>query len=233
MFAQLDIYYIHAPDTSLPIEEMLKGIHDAHQAGYFRRFGLSNYTPAQVQEVYDVSKAKGYVLPSVYQGNYSAVARQPETELFPLLRKLGMSFYAYSPIAGGFLTKTRAQLTEGTDAGRFTQGHPVAAMYNSMYAQKESYLKALDLWQEAAELAGCSKGELAYRWVAFDSPLSKEHGDAIIFGSSSLKQTEETLGWLKNGSVGKEAKAKIDEIWKTVEHDAPVDNFNSFAKHQK
>jgi aflatoxin B1 aldehyde reductase len=211
---------------------MLKGINDAYQAGYFRRFGLSNFTVQELQGVYDTCKAKGYVLPSVYQGNYSAVARRQETELFPTLRKLGMSFYAYSPIAGGFLSKTREQLTEGKDAGRFAAGHPIASIYNSMYADKDSYLKALDLWAKAADAAGCSRAELAYRWVTFDSPLSKEHGDAIIFGSSTFKQIEETLGWLKKGSVGKEAKAKIDEIWKIIEHEAPLDNYNSFVKHQ-
>ncbi|KAJ7770044.1 NADP-dependent oxidoreductase domain-containing protein [Mycena metata] len=72
----------------------------------FRRFGLSNFTPADVQRVYNMCKEKGYPLSTVYQGTYNAVVRKPEAELIPLLRKLGLGLYIYSPISGGLLTKT-------------------------------------------------------------------------------------------------------------------------------
>ena len=206
--------------------DMLDGINAAHQAGYFARFGLSNYKADEVERIYALCKAKNYPVPTVYQGNYSAVARRQETELFPTLRKLGIAFYAYSPLAGGLLTKTKEQIIEGgKDAGRFGKDHWLGSLYGDLY-NKPSYHKALDLWGEAAQAAGCSKAELAYRWVAFDSPLDREHGDAIVFGASKLTQVKETLGWLKKGSVGEEAKARIDEIWTIVEEDAPLDNYN-------
>lgn len=164
----------------------------------------------------------------VYQGNYSAVARKQETLLFPTLRKLGMSFYAYSPIAGGFLTKTRSQITEGVDAGRFTDAHPVGKMYLALY-NKPSYLQALDIWQEAANEINVSKAELAYRWVTFNSPLSSKHGDAIIFGCTKYEQIPQTLGWLKAGPLPDKTVQKIDELWKTIEKDAPLDNYNSIS----
>ena len=158
---------------------MLKGINDAYKAGYFKRFGLSNYKADDVERVHKICKEKGYPLPSVYQGNYNAIARRQETELFPVLRKYGISFYAYSPIAGGFLAKNKETITGGgDDAGRFAQSHMMSNLYNGLY-NKPSYLKALDLWQEAAEAASVSKAELAYRWVAFDSPLDAKYGDAI------------------------------------------------------
>ena len=105
-------FYFHFPDPSTPVEEQLAGVDEAYKAGLFTRFGLSNYQPGQVQEVYDVAKAKGYVLPTVYQGMYSPVNRKTE-ELLPLLRRLGISFNAYSPLAGGFLTKTRGYVQQG------------------------------------------------------------------------------------------------------------------------
>ncbi|KAJ7714902.1 aldehyde reductase [Mycena metata] len=222
---KLDVFYIHAPDTSVPLEEQLQGINTAYKAGHFKRFGLSNFTPADVQRVYDICKEKGYPLPTVYQANYSAVARKNEELLIPTLRKLGMAFYVYSPIAGGLLTKTAAQLRErGEGAGRFAKGHRMEGLYNGLY-NKPSYYKALDLWEEAANEAGCSKAELAYRWVAFDSAVDAECGDAIIFGASKHSHVAETVAWLRHGSVGEKAKAKIDEIWKIVEREAPVDNF--------
>ncbi|KAJ7472181.1 aldehyde reductase [Mycena latifolia] len=223
---KVDVYYLHAPDPSLDLADQLKGISEAYQAGRFKRFGLSNFKPVDVQRAYDIAKEKGYPLPTVYQANYSAVARKQETDLIPLLRKLGIAFYVYSPIAGGLLTKTSQQLREGNaDAGRFAKGDAMEGLYGGLY-NKPSYYKALDLWGEAAQEAGCSRAELAYRWVAFDSGVDAKYGDAVIFGASRHSQVSETLAWLKHGSVGEVAKAKIDEIWKVVEHEAPVDNYH-------
>ena len=109
----VDIWYIHAPDTSVSLEDWVPGVNEVYKSGAFSRFGLSNFQAETVQQVYDYCKENDYVLPSVYQGNYSAVARKQDTLLFPLLRKLNMAFYAYSPIAGGFLTKTKQQIEEG------------------------------------------------------------------------------------------------------------------------
>jgi aflatoxin B1 aldehyde reductase len=143
--------------------------------------------------------------------------------LFPTLRKLGISFYAYSPIAGGFLTKTKAQVEEGKDAGRFSKGHAFYDLYSKLY-NRPLLLEALQKWEDAAKEAGVSNAELAYRWVAFDSPLDKKHGDAIIFGASKYEQIQETLQWLKNGKLPANVVEKIDAIWKDIEHEAPLDN---------
>ncbi|KAK7048698.1 aldehyde reductase [Favolaschia claudopus] len=224
---RVDVFYIHAPDASVDLEDQLRGINQAYKAGYFKRFGLSNFKAKDVQLVYEICKVKGYPLPTVYQGNYNAVTRKLETEIVPTVRKLGMALYVYSPMAGGLLTRTSEQLREGSQAaGRYAQGHAYEAMYRGVY-NTPNYLKALDLWGEAASLAGCSRGELAYRWVAFDSVVDPKHGDAILFGASKHSQVTETLKWLKAGSVGEAAKAKIEEIWKLIEREAPLDNFHS------
>lgn len=194
-----------------------------YKSGGFSRFGLSNYKVEDVQKVYDHCKEHDYVLPSVYQGNYSPVARKQEELLFPTLRKLGMSFYAYSPLAGGFLTKTKEQLVQG--AGRFKDSDPVGRLYIGMY-NKPAYLEALAQWDSIAKEAGCTKADLAYRWVKFHSALGDEHGDAIIIGSSSVRQLEQTLQGINAGSLSADAVKKIDEVWRKIEHEAPLDNYN-------
>lgn len=88
----VDILYIHAPDHDTPLEETLAAVDAVHKSGFFKRFGLSNYQAKDVEAVYNYAKEKGYVLPSVYQGNYNPVARKQETLLFPTLRKLGIAF---------------------------------------------------------------------------------------------------------------------------------------------
>ncbi|KAF2793676.1 Aldo/keto reductase [Melanomma pulvis-pyrius CBS 109.77] len=222
---QFDILYLHSPDKTIPIEETLDGINEVYKKGIFKRFGLSNFSAEQVQEAYDVAKSKGYVLPSVYQGNYSPVARHLETLLFPTLRKLGFAFYAYSPLAGGFLTKTTQSLDEG--AGRFND-NAIGGMYKVLY-NKPSLREALAEWNAIAEKEGISKAELAYRWVGYNSALKADLGDAVIFGASSIKQVEQTAAGLQKGSLSEDATKRIEAIWHRVKKEAPIDNYISFA----
>jgi len=221
------VLYIHAPDAETPLEETLAGINEVYQTGFFKRFGLSNYPAAEVQKVYDLCQAKGYPLPSVYQGNYSPVARRQESELFPTLRKLGISFYAYSPVAGGFLTKTKQDVLDGK--GRFDTSTPVGQLYSRLYS-RPSYLEALAKWEQIAADEGCSRAELAYRWVKYDSPLEAERGDAVIIGSSSTAQLKETLESVGKGPLSGKAVEGIDAVWETIRHEAPLDNYDVNVK---
>ncbi|KAG9193501.1 hypothetical protein G6011_03536 [Alternaria panax] len=210
---QFDILYIHAPDPTVPFEETLAGINEAYKKGIFRRFGLSNFSAEQVQQVYDIAKAKGYPL--------------PQTQLFPTLRKLGIHFYAYSPLAGGFLVKTAADLDAG--AGRFN-AQSMGNMYGKLY-DKEPMRKALVKWNEIAEKEGVTKAELAYRWVAYHSALQGDE-DGVIFGASKISQAEQTAKSLKAGKLSDEAVKGIDEIWESVKEVAPIDNYHSGVKNQ-
>jgi aflatoxin B1 aldehyde reductase len=205
----------------VPLSSTLAGVNEVYKKGYFTRFGLSNYRAEEVEAVYYYCKQHDYVLPTAYQGNYSAVARKPDTVLFPTLRKLGIAFYAYSPLAGGFLTRTKEQVAAGE--GRF--GDFLGGMYKNMYA-KPTYLAVLSEWAAIADDVGCSRADLAYRWVAYNSPLKPEYGDGVIVGASKLTQLEQTLEGLKAGPLPDDAVQRIERIWKTVEHEAPLDNYH-------
>lgn len=151
------------------------------------------------------------------------MARKQEEVLFPTLRKLNISFFAYSPIAGGFLTKTKQDILDGK--GRFNPKEAIGEMYSSMYS-KPSYLEALGKWEQIAKDEGISRAELAYRWVTYNSPLSKEHGDGIIIGARNLEQLQETLQSVNSGPLSENAVKRIDEVWNTIEHEAPLDNYH-------
>ena len=86
---QVDVYYLHSPDV-VPIEETLAGVNELYKEGWFRRFGLSNFFAKDVQKIYEICQREGYPLPSVYQGDYSAIARKQEEDLLPTLRKLSI-----------------------------------------------------------------------------------------------------------------------------------------------
>lgn len=220
--SQVDVFYIHMPDRKKPFEPVLDGINELHKSGMFKRFGLSNFLAAEVEEVIRICQEKNYVLPTVYQGLYSAVARRQESELFPTLRKHGIAFYAYSPIAGGFLTKSRADFQEEGKV-RWDPATFLGKLHNAIY-NKPVMLEALDKWEKVAKEAGVSKAELAYRWVVHNSILNGDLGDAIVFGARNMEHLKATLASLKNGPLDKDVEEKIEGIWKMVEKDSPLNN---------
>ena len=201
-----------------------------YKAGHFTYFGLSNYTAQGVQDVYDHCKEKGYVLPTHFQGNYNPVSRHIDTDLLPTLRKLGISFYAYSPLAGGFLTKTKEQIAGGgDDAGRFASSNMLSGMYKKLYSERPKLLQSLELWEEIAQKANVSKAELAYRWMSFNSPLKAEHGDGIIFGASKISQITSTVSWIKKGPFEDDIAKQVDKVWDLVKDEAPLNNMDAMG----
>lgn len=198
-----------------------------HKEGKFKRFGISNFTPAVTEELHAYCKAHGLVLPTVYQGNYNAVSRLVDTTLFPLLRRLDMAFYAYSAIAGGFLTKTRKALEEGSADGRFAAGdNRIGNLYRKFYL-KPAMLDGLARWEELAKIQGVPQAELACRWVYCHSAMDVQKGDQVIVGASKTDQLVQTVDGLKRGPLKPEVVKGIDELWDVVKHEAIIDNYDA------
>ncbi|TLS25154.1 hypothetical protein PpBr36_07937 [Pyricularia pennisetigena] len=218
----VDVYYLHLPDRSVPFEDTMSGLQELYEAGAFKRLGLSNFLAHEVDEIVAVAEKHGWVKPSVYQGNYNAVARGAEAELLPTLRRHGMSFYAYSPSAGGFLTKT----PDGLVGARWDTSGQLGKLYSSLY-KRPSLLEALKTWGELAAEEGASRGELAYRWNMHNSALSPAHGDGLIVGARTTDQLKEVLGWIAKGPLSPAVVDKINVLWEGIKDDAPLDNLNS------
>ncbi|KAG6355035.1 hypothetical protein INS49_004116 [Diaporthe citri] len=209
---QIDILFIHCPDRRVSFEDTLSGVDALYKEGAFKRFGLANYTPDEVEEVLKICNEKGFVLPSVFTGSYSAVARLPEDRLLPLLRKHNIAFYAYSPIAGGFLAKKSQEFRDQSFAGRWDKSAMLGMVYQFMY-NKPNALEALDKWHEIAAAEGIPAAELAYRWVVHNSALDGSLGDGIIIGASSLEQWNSNIAAIQKGPLSAETAAKIDALW--------------------
>ncbi|KAJ1553522.1 hypothetical protein HK405_007668, partial [Cladochytrium tenue] len=155
---QIDVYYLHLPNHNTPVEETLEGINELCKSDRFRRFVLTNFDPDEVREV--------------LLGNYSAVARKSEAELFPLLRENNMVFYAYSPVAGCFLTKTREAMMS-TSLGRW----------------------------DPSSLLGENVSELVESPALLDDALRPGSGDVVIVGASKVQQLKDTIAALKKGTL--------------------------------
>lgn len=94
---QVDIWYLHAPDRSVPFDVTLKAVNEAYEAGAFKTLGLSNYTAFEVAEVVTICKERGYVRPKIYQAMYNAITRAIEPELIAACRKYGLDIVIYNP----------------------------------------------------------------------------------------------------------------------------------------
>lgn len=212
------------PDVRVPLKQTLEGIDELYRSGAFKRFGVSNFTIPMVEEVIRIARERGFVQPSVYQGNYNAFSRHVETSLFPLLRKNNIAFYAYSPIAGGFLAKRPEDLASGTGRWDPNSEHPAGGIYTSLYVKPPKMLEGLERWGLIAKEEGMSNAELAYRWVVYNSGLRGELGDGVIIGAKNHAQFNEALEGIEKGPLPSEAARKIDELWEVIKDEAPSDD---------
>ena len=87
--------YLHGPDRTTPFDETYEAVDKQYRAGKFEEFGLSNFTAQEVENCIAMCKKNGWVTPTVYQGHFNALTRGGETDLFPVLRKYGIKFYAF------------------------------------------------------------------------------------------------------------------------------------------
>ncbi|ROW11657.1 hypothetical protein VPNG_05596 [Cytospora leucostoma] len=227
----VDLFQIHAPDSTVAISEWMPSVQALYEQGKFRRFGISNFKPEDVRELYNHCMTNGYVLPTVYQGTYNAISRVPEARLFPVLREYDISFHSYSPIAGGFLARSRSEVEAGIEieSSRWATGpgHDpwLTGLYRGLYV-KPSMLQALEKWEQIAQSQGCPKAEVAYRWLYYHSALRPvEKGDFLVAGASKIEQISQTVDGLRRGPLKPEVVKAIDEVWKLVKDDAIVDNY--------
>jgi len=92
----IDLYYQHRVDTDVPIEETVGAMAELVAAGKVRYLGLSEAAPATIRRAHAVHPI------SALQSEYSLWSRDPEDEILPTLRELGIGFVPYSPLGGGF-----------------------------------------------------------------------------------------------------------------------------------
>lgn len=214
--AKVDMWYLHAPDHETPYAETLQEVNELHKAGYFKRFGISNYAAWEVAQICELCEANGWKKPDVYQGVYNALHRAVEPELFPCLRHYGIAFYEFNPVAGGMLTDRYRRDTEVHEEGsRFDPRRAQGANYRGRY-WNEAYFDALDAIRPVAKKLGMTTAEAAVRWASHHSLLKRDHGDAVIIGASSADQLEENLANLEKGPLPDEMVKAFDEGWAIV-----------------
>jgi aryl-alcohol dehydrogenase-like predicted oxidoreductase len=149
----IDLYYQHRVDRTVPIEETVGAMADLVKAGKAAFLGLSEASPATIRRAHAVHPI------SALQTEYSLWTRDPEDEILPTVRELGITFVAYSPLGRGFLT-ARFQTMEDIPEGDYRRNAP--------RFQGENFQKNLDLVAKIEGLArqkGVKASQLALAWV--------------------------------------------------------------------
>jgi aryl-alcohol dehydrogenase-like predicted oxidoreductase len=177
--AVIDLYYLHRVDPAVPIEETVGAMAELVRQGKVRYLGLSEAAPATIRRAHAVHPI------TALQSEYSLWTRDPEEEVLPTVRALGIGFVPFSPLGRGFLTgaiKSPDRFAENDFRRKLPR------------FQQEAFQKNLALVAEIRTLAsakGCTPAQLALAWV-----LAQGNDIVPIPGTRRRKYLEENLGAL-------------------------------------
>ncbi len=176
----IDLYYQHRVDSETPIEDTVGAMADLVQAGKVRWLGLSEAAPGTIRRAHAVHPI------AALQTEYSLWSRDPEDEILPTVRELGIGFVPYSPLGRGFLTGQIRDI-EDLDPDDYRRSSPRFV--------GENFQKNLRLVDEIKTLAadkGCTPAQLALGWV-----LAQGSDVVPIPGTKRRRYLEENIGALE------------------------------------
>jgi aryl-alcohol dehydrogenase-like predicted oxidoreductase len=172
----IDLYYQHRLDPKVPIEDTVGTLADLVKQGKVRYIGLSEAGPNTIRRAQAVHPI------SALQTEYSLWERDPEAEIIPLLRELGIGFVAYSPLGRGFLTG-QIQKVDDLAADDFRRNDP--RFMGENFARN---LALVDRVKQLAAAKGATLGQIALAWI-----LRKGDDIVPIPGTKHMHYLEENI----------------------------------------
>jgi aryl-alcohol dehydrogenase-like predicted oxidoreductase len=191
----IDLYYQHRVDPNTPIEETVGAMAQLIKEGKVRFLGLSEAGARTLRRAVKIHPI------TALQTEYSLWTRDPEDEILPTCRELGIGFVAYSPLGRGFLT------------GQFKRFEDLPAddyRRSSPRFQGENFQRNLDLVRRVEEIArekNCKPSQLALAWV-----LAQGEDIVPIPGTKRRKYLEENVGALDVRLSGDDLR-RIDQVF--------------------
>jgi aryl-alcohol dehydrogenase-like predicted oxidoreductase len=174
----IDLYYQHRVDPATPVEETIGAMAELVREGKVRFLGMSEAAPATIRLAHAVHPI------SALQTEYSIWAREPEAEILPTVRELGIGFVAYSPLGRGFLTGVLDSL-DGLPDDDFRRSQP-RLLGDNLTANKAIVQRIRDL--AAAKGGGSTPAQVALAWV-----LSRGTDIVPIPGTKQRRYLEENV----------------------------------------
>jgi aryl-alcohol dehydrogenase-like predicted oxidoreductase len=149
----IDLYYLHRVDPDTPIEETVGAMAELVAQGKVRYLGLSEASPSTIRRAHAVHPI------SALQTEYSVWSREPEAEILPALRELGVGFVPYSPLGRGFLTGSLRSLDD-LDEADFRRYQP--RFQGDNLADNIAIVEVID---QMAQAKGCTPAQVALAFV--------------------------------------------------------------------
>ena len=190
----IDLYYQHRVDPNVPIEDTVGAMAELVQAGKVRHLGLSEAAPDTIRRAHKVHPI------TALQTEYSLWSRDPEAEILPTVRELGIGFVPYSPLGRGFLT---GAITRPEDLAEDDWRRQNPRFQGENFGRN---LKLVDEIKAMAEKKGCTPSQLALAWV-----LAQGDFIAPIPGTKRRKYLEDNLGAV-DVKLSPDDLAQIDRI---------------------
>ena len=196
----VDVFYSHRYDPETPLEETLQALVDIVRKGKALYVGLSKY-PLDAY-LFASRYLKGRDVPCLlYQGRYSMLVREPESQgILNAVKENGSGFVAFSPLAQGLLTNR--YLNGIPDNSRIARGG-----FLKKEALTPEVLSKIQALNERAAMRGQSLAEMALAWL-----LKNETVTSVIVGASSVEQLGDSLKTLNHLSFEEEELHAIEKI---------------------
>lgn len=181
----IDLYQMHAFDAQTPIEETLKALDHLVQSGKIRYIGCSNFSGWHLMKSLSISERYGWERYVAYQGYYSLIGRDYETELMPLCIDQNIGLLVWSPLGWGRLT------------GKIDRQHPKPPAQSRLHktaeqgppVEDEYLFKVVDVIKEIAKETGKTVPQIAINWL-----LQRPTVCNVIIGARNEEQLKDNLG---------------------------------------
>lgn len=193
----IDLYQIHRPQPSIPIDETLRALDDLVRSGKVRYLGCSTFAAWQVCEAHYVAKELRSASFVCEQPPYNLLDRRIERELLPFLRTYDYGCIPWSPLAGGQLSGK--YLDQKPESGRYASSDPMGRVNE----KSQDVVRKL---KHIADEAGISLTTLSLAWVAGQPGITSP-----IIGARSEAQLTESAAACEM-KLGEDVYKAIDEV---------------------
>ena len=197
----VDLYQMHFPDPTTPIEETLRALDDLVRAGKVRYIGCSNFAAWHLSEALGTSRLHGLSSFVSVESPYNLLNRQIEQSLIPCCEAHGIGIITYTPLAAGFLTGKYRRGQEMTPDVRLAKVPP----WGAHIMTDENFATLARLEAFAAE-RGYVVGELAIAWL-----LSRPAVSTVIAGATRAEQVVANVA-AGNWRLNAAEVAEVDQI---------------------
>jgi aryl-alcohol dehydrogenase-like predicted oxidoreductase len=200
----VDVYYLHVPDHTTPLDHTLGAMRELLNAGQVREWGVSNYSAWQILDMSLLADRMSMARPVVSQVIYNLLHRQLDVEYFAYTLEHPIHTTIFNPLAGGLLAGKHLFDAGPSKGSRFEDN----AIYRRRYWTRPMFERVEQLGAVAHD-ERLNMVQLSYAWVA-----SRPDVDSILVGPATVEQLDDAIDAVQK-KLSPEALAKLDKLWRT------------------